>query len=199
MSPWTTATNNNNAMISPPQAPQWQWQWHCCCPHHHHCLTDATMSPLPWQHQGISTTIVSCHSPCLVTFFPKDNHRMAPMESPMMATSPLFSATLTTSHPHQTYIGPPLEIILYSDTTNNHHSYHCHYQPAPCAIYRSTTRVPPCSTHVPCRRPIISHMHQFSRSLLGQLQQRLSQDLAGDPKHIYKHKIRQESAPSRGS
>jgi len=29
--------------------------------------------------------------------------------------------------------------------------------------------------------------------------ERLSQDLAGDPKHIYKHKIRQESAPSRGS
>ena len=25
--------------------------------------------------------------------------------------------------------------------------------------------------------------------LLGQLQQRLSRDLAGDPKHIYKHKI----------
>jgi len=43
---------------------------------------------------------------------------MAPMESPMMATSPLFSATLTTSHPHQTYIGPPLEFFLYSDTTN---------------------------------------------------------------------------------
>jgi len=35
--------------------------------------------------------------------------------------------------------------------------------------------------------------------LLGQLQLRLSRDLAGDPKHIYKHKIRQESAPSRGS
>ena len=28
---------------------------------------------------------------------------------------------------------------------------------------------------------------------------RLSRDLAGDPKHIYKHKIQQESAPSRGS
>jgi len=35
--------------------------------------------------------------------------------------------------------------------------------------------------------------------VLGQLRLRLSQDLAGDPKHIYKHKIRQESAPSRGS
>jgi len=40
------------------------------------------------------------------------------MESPMMATSPFFSATLTTSHPHQTYIGPLSEFILYSDTTN---------------------------------------------------------------------------------
>jgi len=39
----------------------------------------------------------------------------------------------------------------------NLHSYHCHYQPAPCAIYRSTTRASPCSTH-------ISRMHQFSRS-----------------------------------
>jgi len=29
--------------------------------------------------------------------------------------------------------------------------------------------------------------------------EQLSRDLAGDPKHIYKHKIRQESAPSRGS
>jgi len=37
------------------------------------------------------------------------------------------------------------------------------------------------------------------RHLLGQLRLRLSQDLAGDPKHIYKHKIQQESAPSRGS
>jgi len=29
--------------------------------------------------------------------------------------------------------------------------------------------------------------------------ERLSRDLAGDPKHIYKHKIQQESTPSRGS
>ena len=51
-----------------------------------------------------------------------------------MATSPLFSATFTTSHPCQTYIGPPSEFFPYSDTTNNLHSYHCHYQPAPCTI-----------------------------------------------------------------
>jgi len=36
----------------------------------------------------------------------------------MMATSPLFSATFTTSHPCRTYIGPPSEYFLYSDTTN---------------------------------------------------------------------------------
>jgi len=47
---------------------------------------------------------------------------------------------------------------------HNLHSYHCHYQPAPCAIYSSTTRAPPCSTHIPCSRPITSRTHQFSRS-----------------------------------
>ena len=43
---------------------------------------------------------------------------------------------------------------------NNLHSYHCHYQPTPCAFYRSTTTAPPCSTHVPCSRPITSRTHQ---------------------------------------
>jgi len=43
---------------------------------------------------------------------------------------------------------------------NNLHSYHCHYQPTPCAFYHSTTTTPPCSTHVPCSRPITSHTHQ---------------------------------------
>jgi len=43
---------------------------------------------------------------------------------------------------------------------HNLHSYHCHYQPAPCAFYRSTTTAPPCSTHVPCSRPITSCTHQ---------------------------------------
>jgi len=46
----------------------------------------------------------------------------------------------------------------------NHHSYHCHCQPAPRTIYHSTTRAPPCSTHIPCCRPIILHMHKFSRT-----------------------------------
>ena len=77
--------------------------------------------PVLWStsEQNFSNTIESCcHGLCSVTFFPKNNHRMAPMESPMMATLPLFSATFTTSHPHQTYIGPPSEFFLYSDTTN---------------------------------------------------------------------------------
>jgi len=43
---------------------------------------------------------------------------------------------------------------------HNLHSYHCHYQPTPCAFYRSTTTAPPCSTHVPCSRPITLHTHQ---------------------------------------
>jgi len=42
----------------------------------------------------------------------------------------------------------------------NLHSYHCHYQPTPCAIYRSTTTAPPCSTHVPCSRPNTLRTHQ---------------------------------------
>ena len=60
----------------------------------------------------------NCHSPCLVMFFPKNNHMTAPMESLMMATSPLFSATLTIGHPHWNYIGPLLDFIPYSNTTN---------------------------------------------------------------------------------
>ena len=98
----------------------------------------------------------------------------------MMATSPLFSATLITSHPHWTYIRPPSEFILYSDTTNNHHSYHCHYQPAPCTIYHSTTRAPPCSTHIPWLRPIISCTHQFSGSWVS-VATRTCEDLSQHP------------------
>jgi len=52
-------------------------------------------------------------------------------------------------------IFPPLR---YHQT--NLHSYHCHYQPTPCAFCRSTTTAPPCSTHVPCSRPITSRTHQ---------------------------------------
>ena len=43
---------------------------------------------------------------------------------------------------------------------NNLHSYHCNYQPTPCAFYRSTTTAPPCSTHVSCSRPITLRTHQ---------------------------------------
>jgi len=59
-----------------------------------------------------------CHGPCPVTFFLKNNQRMALTESPMMATSPLFSATITTGHLRQTYIGAPSEYFPYSNTTN---------------------------------------------------------------------------------
>jgi len=46
----------------------------------------------------------------------KDNQRTALTESPMMADSPLFSATITTSHPCFIYIGAPSEYFLHSDT-----------------------------------------------------------------------------------
>jgi len=78
--------------------------------------------------------------------------------------------TIVQCHP---YHQPPsldlyLDLHWNSSSTlippTNHHSYHFHCQPAPCAIYHSTTGAPPRSTHVPCCRPIISHMHQFSRS-----------------------------------
>jgi len=59
-----------------------------------------------------------CHGPCSVTFFLKNNQRMAPTESPMMADSPLFSATITTGHPRRTYIRALSEYFLHSDTTN---------------------------------------------------------------------------------
>jgi len=58
-----------------------------------------------------------CHGPCLVTFFPKNNQRTTPTESPMMAASSLFSATITTGHLCRTYIGAPLEYSLHSITT----------------------------------------------------------------------------------
>jgi len=53
----------------------------------------------------------------LVTFFLKNNHRMAPTESLMMTTSPIVLY-----HPYhqpacQTYIGFPSEFILYSTTS----------------------------------------------------------------------------------
>jgi len=66
----------------------------------------------------LMTSRTCCHGPWLVTFFLKNNHWMALMESLMMAISPLFSATLTTSHPRRTYIGPLSKFFPYSDTTN---------------------------------------------------------------------------------
>ena len=65
-----------------------------------------------------SISVPTCHGPCSVTFFPKNNQRSAPMEPPMMATSPLSSATITTGHPRQTYIRAPSEYFLHSATTN---------------------------------------------------------------------------------
>ena len=83
-----------------------------------------------------------CHGPCSVTFFPKNNQRTAPTESPMMAASPLFSATITTGHLRQTYIRAPSEYSLHSATTkttciliivitNQHHVLSTAAQPQP--------------------------------------------------------------------
>jgi len=92
------------------------------------------------------------------------------------------------------YHWPPLLDLYWSSVgilpllwyhQQNLHSYHCHYQPAPCAIYHSTTRAPPCSTRIPCSRPITSCMHQFSRSWVA-VTTRTCEDLRRHP-----------SAPSR--
>ena len=65
---------------------------------------------------------------------------------------------------------------------NNLHSYHCHYQPTPCAFYRSTTTAPPCSTHVPCSRPITSRTHQ-SRGHESRSPQGPARIYVGIPRH----------------
>jgi len=86
--------------------------------------------------------------------------------------------------PPTTLVGLISELRRNTSSTpippTNLHSYHCHYQPAPCAIYRSTTRAPPCSTHIPCLRPIILHMHQFSRSWVS-VATRTCEDLSQHP------------------
>jgi len=106
----------------------------------------------------------NCHGPCSVMFFPKNNQRTALTESPMMAASPLFSATFTTSHPLQPYIGAPLEYFPYSNTTNKPAFLSLPLPTSTMCYLPQHNQSPPCSTHVPCLRPIISHMHQFSRS-----------------------------------
>jgi len=56
--------------------------------------------------------------------------------------------------PPATLVGLISELRWNTSSTpippTNLHSYHCHYQPAPCAIYRSTTRAPPRSTLHTC-------------------------------------------------
>jgi len=76
------------------------------------------MSAPAAQTEGPDNNGPKCHGPCSVTFFPKNNQRTALTESPMMATSPLFSATIITGHLCRTYIGAPSEYFLHSATTN---------------------------------------------------------------------------------
>jgi len=105
------------------------------------------------EHMEVNAVwLAACHGLCSVTFFPKNNQRTAPTESLMMATSPLFSATIITSHLHRTYIGAPSEYFPYSDTTNTtcifiivitnqHHVLSTAAQPEPHHA--------PCMFHVP--------------------------------------------------
>jgi len=60
--------------------------------------------------------------------------------------------------------------ILIIAITNQHHAL----------LYHSTTRAPPCSTHVPCLRPTILHMHQFLRSWVS-VATRTCEDLSQHP------------------
>jgi len=108
------------------------WAWTMTCMHAYHtthntCSRGHEFQVTTWHSKDL------CHGPRSVTFFPKDNQRMALTESPMMAASPLFSATFTTGHPRRTYIGPPSEYFPTPIPPTDLHSYHCHYQPAPCA------------------------------------------------------------------
>ena len=115
----------------------------------------------------------------------------------MMAASPLFSATITTSHPRRTYIGPPSEYFLHSAITNKtcipiiaitnqHHVLSTAAQPEP--HHAPHTFHVPGQSHCACT----SSRGHDSRSPQGlavrATAERLSQDLAGDPKYIYKHK-----------
>jgi len=106
----------------------------------------------------------SCHGPCLVMFFPKNNHQTALTESPMMATSPLFSATFTTGHPRRTYIGALSGYFLYSDTTNKSTFLS---SPLPTSTMRYSTTAQPEPHHAPHTFHVTGqsyHTHQFSRS-----------------------------------
>jgi len=89
---------------------------------------------------------IFCHGPCSVMFFPKNNQRTAPTESPMMATSPSFSATLTIGHPRWNYIGPPSDFIPYSNTTNKSAFLSL---PLPTSTMRYSTAAQPELHHAP--------------------------------------------------
>jgi len=109
-----------------------------------HKLSHQRLGPFPIDSQvgNSAYQLRLYHGLCSVTFFPKNNQRMAPTESPMMAASPLFGATITTGHLRRTYIGTPSEYFLHSATTkttyiliivitNQHHVLSTTAQPQP--------------------------------------------------------------------
>ena len=61
-------------------------------------------SPTLYMLSDYCTSLLSCHGPCSVMFFPKNNQRTALM----MADPPLFSATITTGHPCQNTSSTPI-------------------------------------------------------------------------------------------
>jgi len=82
----------------------------------------------------------------------------------MMATSPLFSATFTTSHPHQTYIGPPSEFFLYSNTTNKSAFLSL---PLPTSTMRYSTAAQPEPHHAPHTFHVIGQSYHTCTSSWG--------------------------------
>jgi len=125
-------TGDPSVMVPPPALAGWAPRTSHTSHLHHAMVTSPASSPnagFPVLLNSVESRkhpslvvclrkVETCHGPCLVTFFPKNNQRTAPMEFPMMAASPLFSATIITSHPRRTYIGAPSEYFLHSATTN---------------------------------------------------------------------------------
>jgi len=139
--------------------------WHSNTPY----LETSTFHTVSSQLTIISKTHPYCHGPCSVTFFPKNNQRTAPTESPMMAASPLFSATITTGHLRRTYIEAPLEYSLHSATTkttciliivitNQHHVLSTAAQPQPHHAPH-TFHVPGQSHRARTSLEVMSHGH----------------------------------------
>jgi len=81
-----------------------------------------------------------------------------------MATSPLFSATLTIGHPHQTHIGPPSDFISYSNTTNKSAFLSL---PLPTSTMRYSTTAQPEPHHAPHTFHVLGQSYRARTSSRG--------------------------------